>query len=119
MKLLADEINDVFGNINPPVSSIPTDPQTAFSTFLSLVLKLFIFVAILSMAIYLLLGAYEWITSGGEKDKLTKAQNKITHAIIGMFVVIIVLSVFCVLTVDVFHINNSCLEFNLPQLGNP
>lgn len=34
--------------------------------------------------IYLLWGALDWIGSGGEKEKIVKAQGKITQAIVGI-----------------------------------
>ena len=39
--------------------------------------------AILTLA-YLVWGAIDWVTSEGDTEKLKKAQNKITHAIIGL-----------------------------------
>lgn len=43
--------------------------------------------------IELLLGGYGWITSGGEKQELEKARNKITNALIGIIVVAAVYAV--------------------------
>jgi hypothetical protein len=37
--------------------------------------------------IYLLLGGFDWITSGGDKTKLGSARDKITNALIGLVVV--------------------------------
>jgi len=117
MRLIADATSDIFGTIKPPVSSIPTDPATAAGSLISLVIQVFIFIAALALLIYLMLGAFEWITSGGDKDKLSKAQLKITNAIVGIFVIIVALSAFCVVTVNILQISPSCLEFTLPQLS--
>jgi hypothetical protein len=35
----------------------------------------------------LLLGGLQWITSGGDKDSLTKAKGKITSALVGIAIV--------------------------------
>lgn len=37
--------------------------------------------------IYLLTGAFYWITSGGDKASLESARNKIIHAIVGLIIV--------------------------------
>jgi len=117
MKLSAATSSDIFGTVEPPISSIPQDTTTAVGSLISLGIKVFIFIAAIALLIYLLLGAFEWITSGGDKDKLTKAQLKITNAVVGIFVIIIVLSAFCVITVNILGISPSCFVFTLPQLG--
>jgi hypothetical protein len=117
MKLLVSATSDIIGTIEPPISSIPTDSATAVGSLISLGIKVFIFIAAISLLIYLLLGAFAWITSGGDKEKLSKAQAKITNAVVGIFVIIIVLSVFCVITVNVLGISPSCFVFILPRLS--
>lgn len=37
---------------------------------------------------YLVLGAIEWILSGGDSGKLDKARQKMTHAVIGMVILV-------------------------------
>jgi hypothetical protein len=121
MKLLADTASDIFGTIQPPISTIPSDSATAVGSLISLGIKVFLFIAGMALLVYLLLGAYEWIVSGGEKEKLTKAQAKITNAVVGIFVVILVLVVFRVITVDILKIftaESGFFEFSLPQLGH-
>ena len=45
--------------------------------------------------LYLLMGGFDWITSGGDKAKLQSSRDKITNAIIGL---IIVSSVWAIMT---------------------
>lgn len=47
----------------------------------------FFFFCFIIAFIYLLLGAAQWITSGGDKTGLESARNKITHAIVGLIIV--------------------------------
>lgn len=42
---------------------------------------------------YLLLGAISWITSGGNKEGVDKAREKIQAAIIGLLLIVVVLSI--------------------------
>jgi len=109
--------SDIFGTIKPPISSIPSEPTAAFGSLISAGIQLFIFVSALAMLIYMLLGAYEWIISGGDKDRLSKAQLKITNAVVGLIVVIVVLSVFCIVTVNILQISTSCFSFTIPTLN--
>jgi len=120
MKLLATASDRIFGTIEPPISSIPKDPTAAVGSLISLGIKVFIFITVLALLIYLLLGGLEWISSGGEKEKLSKAQKKITNAVVGIFIIIIVLVVFRLITVDILQIftaENGFFEFTLPQLS--
>lgn len=45
-------------------------------------------VAGLWFGIQMILGGYDWLSSGGDKGKLETARNKIVYAIIGMVVVV-------------------------------
>lgn len=47
-----------------------------------------LFIAGFLMAfVFLIMGGFSWITSGGDKTKLEKARDEITNAIMGMVVV--------------------------------
>lgn len=97
MKLLADQaINDLFGGISPPAAMNigGSDAAAGFGKLIAFGINMFILVAGIVLIIFLLTGAFDWITSGGDKEKVTKAQNKITNALIGMVIVIAVLTIF-------------------------
>lgn len=109
-------LQDIFGTIKPPISSIPDNPTEAIGALISTGIHIFIFVAAIAMMIYLLLGAFEWIVSGGEKEKITKAQLKITNAVVGIVVIIAVLAIFNLITVKVLHIFEAPFQFKIPTL---
>ena len=97
MKLLADKaIDDLFGGITPPpaMNVGGADPVQGLGKFIAFGINVFILIAGMFLLIYLLLGAFDWITSGGDKEKVQKAQNKITNALIGMVLIFVVLAVF-------------------------
>ncbi len=97
MKFLADQaINDLFGGISPPAAMNigGSDPVAGFGKFIAFGINMFILVAGMFLILYLLLAAFDWITSGGDKEKIQKAQNKITNALIGILLVFVVLGVF-------------------------
>src|SRR3989344_9616137 len=90
---------NIFGTIAPPQGA-PTD----LGTFIGGAIRLFIIVAGLFLLIYMLWGAFDWITSGGEKEKISKAQSKITNAVIGMFLVIVSLTLFTLIAGNILKI---------------
>lgn len=70
------------GTVTVPAKGFATNLGGVISSLLSIVMAL----AALAVFLYLILGAFEWITSGGDKGKTESARNKITAAIIGLIV---------------------------------
>ncbi len=64
------------------------------NTLIGLILKAVMVIAALAVFILLIWGGLEWITGGGEKAKVESARNKITGAIIGLFVLASVVAIF-------------------------
>lgn len=60
-------------------------------------LQAFLIIAALAAFFYMLWGAFEWITAGGESGKVESARKKITGAIIGLTVLACVGVLFLVL----------------------
>ena len=58
----------------------------AFGNLIGSVLSVSMVVAAILVLLYLIWGAFEWITSGGDKSKVEGARNKITQALIGIIV---------------------------------
>lgn len=48
----------------------------------------------LAVLVFMIWGAFDWITSGGDKEKITNARRKITNALIGL--ALLALSAFIV-----------------------
>lgn len=46
-------------------------------------------IAVLAVLVMLILGAFEWIVSGGDKEAVGKARNRILNALIGLAVLAI------------------------------
>jgi len=121
-KYLAAGLNDVIGQITPPADSpvYTGNVSESMGKLLSVVIQLFLLFAGLAALVYLLLGAYEWLISSGEKEKLQKAQNKILNAVIGLILIVVIFVVFEVLMGTVlggkFGIGPG-LRFNLPSIG--
>lgn len=54
-------------------------------------------VGTLALLVMLLMGAFYWITAGGEKGKIEEARNRMTQAIIGIIVLASVFAVYRVI----------------------
>ena len=77
--------------------AIPT-----FGDILTFIIRLFFVMAGLAALLYLLLGAFTWITSGGNKESVEKARDKIQAAIVGIILVVIVVAILATLESVVF-----------------
>lgn len=69
----------------------------SFDSVLTFLLRFLFIVGGLVAVLYLLLGALAWITSGGNKESVDKAREKIQAAIVGLVVMFAVLAVIVVL----------------------
>ncbi len=101
-----DPIQDLFGGISPPAAMNVggSDPVAGLGKFIGFGINMFILIAGMFLIFYLLWGALDWINSSGEKEKLTKAQNKITNALIGIVLIFVVLTVFNLLAGNILGI---------------
>ena len=68
-------------------AGIPSGGYLTLSRAIGLFLELLIITAIILTFFFLLWGGFDWITSGGDKQKLQSARHKIVFAIIGLIIV--------------------------------
>ena len=76
-------------NIAPPLQG-----YSDLGKFISNVVQLSFIVAVLAVLVMLVWGAFEWITSGGDKDAVSKARNRIINALIGLAVLAVAFAIF-------------------------
>lgn len=81
-------------------SYLPSGGLTNLQGFLSNFLTIFILAAMFLMVIYIVWAGIQWITSGGDKQKLATARGRLTWAIIGF--IISMLAIFIVNAVGYF-----------------
>ncbi len=77
------------------------------------IIRLMFFIAGLYALVLLLLGGFEWVSSGGEEKKLTSARGKIMNAIIGLVVMVATLTLVILLEQVVFG-GKVCLGISCP-----
>lgn len=82
-------VQQIFGKITPPdalKNLVNQDPTGAkgisafFTNFIALIYSL----AIVTLILILIWGAWDWMTSEGDKEKIQNAQRKIVNALIGI-----------------------------------
>lgn len=97
---------------NPELSQLVSDanlvltPEERFASLLGSLLSVVMTFSAILLLLYLVWGAVEWITSGGESAKLQAARNKMLHAIIGIIVLSSVIALFAlvqyILNIEIF-----------------
>ena len=96
----------------PPIQGI--NPSTTIGTLLSNVLTIIFVLAAILVLFMLVVGAFQWITSGGDKEGVGKARDRITHALIGLVILAIAFLIVQVVG-SMVNINILSLE-SLPTL---
>lgn len=74
-----------------------------FADILTFIIRLFFVVAGIFALVYLLLGAFAWVTSGGGKESVEKARDKIQAALVGVILIVIVVAIVATLEKVVFN----------------
>ncbi len=64
----------------------PTVGFASLSDFIRNALVLVFTIGAFIVLIMLIVGAYEWIASGGDKENVAKARNRIINALIGLII---------------------------------
>lgn len=74
-----------------------------FGEILTFLVRFFFVMAGLAALFYMLWGALSWVTSGGEKEAVQAARDKIIAAIVGVLLIVVVLAVIWTLERLVFN----------------
>ncbi len=112
-------IRELFGQITPPPGSGFVTGPNPLGQLIAVAIRVFLIAAAITALIYLLWGALDWITGGGDKEKLAKAQAKISQAALGMILIVVALVIFGTLTGDVLGIiknGPNGWEFAIPMI---
>lgn len=76
-----------------PINLLPTDPNYTRLTglrpsgYVTTAINLLFGASGIAAFIYLLMGSFQWITSGGDKEAVEKARRKMTSAMFGLALV--------------------------------
>jgi hypothetical protein len=62
-------------------------PDTPIGAIVSFVVAFIVVIAFLATLLFIVIGAFQWITSGGDKSKVEAARNHIIAAVIGLVII--------------------------------
>ena len=106
--------DDIFGKISPPIKGLGGDPETIIGVAAGAGLKIFFVAAGITALIFLLRGSINWISSGGDKEKLDKARKTLTNAIVGLLIIFAVLAGIYTLENVIFPNEQFCIGLTCP-----
>lgn len=103
-------------NITPPGEVVP--PGLSIDKIVTFIITALVVVGIIAALIFLIIGAIQWVASGGSKEKVEAARNHVVAAIVGLVIIIlafvIINVIFQVITGKPFTGG-----FVIPTLGQP
>lgn len=88
-------------------------PIPTVGNLLTSLIRLFFFIASLLALIYILLGAFDWVRSGGKEEEIEGAQKKIMAAVVGLIVMVAVLTLVIIIEQVIFS-GTVCLGISCP-----
>lgn len=89
---------------------------------LSFIIRFFFVIAGLAALFMMMTGALAWVTSGGSKENVEKAREKIISSVVGVLMIVIVLSVAATLERVVFNCHicfGLTCDITIPSIINP
>ncbi len=69
----------------PAYGQTPGSPQDLISLIITIVLG---FLGLIFL-ILIIIGGYQWLTSGGNEEKINHARDRIKHAVIGLIIIMV------------------------------
>ncbi len=100
--------------ISTPAAGI--NPNADIGHVLGNVITIIFVLATLAVLFMLIIGAFQYITSGGEKDGASKARSRITNALIGLVILavafLLVKLLGSIVNVDLLHLKLPSLDDN-------
>lgn len=90
--LAAQNLQDSFGTANSPLSGAAVNAgykgETSVQQIIGVVVKTFLSILGIIFLILMIYSGYAWMTAHGDEQKVTKAKETITAAIIGLIIVV-------------------------------
>ncbi len=80
---------------------------------LTFFIRIFFIIAGLTALLFLLTGALQWITSGGSKENVDKARERIQQALIGVILIVAVLTLITLFEQVIFN-KQICFGISCP-----
>lgn len=101
-------VNNVVGAINPA--------KVGIGDVISWIVGAAVVFGILAALLFIILGAFNWITSGGDKGKVESARNHIVAAVVGLIIIVLSLVVIN-FVLQIIGIGSLGTGFKVPTLN--
>lgn len=103
------------GIVNPALPSMTGQTGPALiSQFLSVVITLLLVIGVFACFLFIIIGAYRWISGGNDKVKLEEARNTIFQAVVALLILFALFAVMRLIG-DLFGLN--FLNLPIPTLS--
>ncbi len=96
-----------------PLPFTPVEPEGVVADLGKLIsgaIQIMLVIAGLATFIYLVLGGFAYITSGGDKTAVESAKNKLTYAFVGFFIIVLAWAITRLMGylfgIDIFDLSN-------------
>lgn len=109
-------LSSVFGQVQAPASLSKYQGAAGISHVIQVAIQWIYIIGVVAVLVMFLWAAIQWISSGGEKEKVAAARKRITAAIIGF---IILALAFLIVTFVGLILNIKLLQFNFNGPSNP
>ena len=93
----------------------PILPEFELGTLIGNFIGLAIIIALLLTLAYLIWGGISWILAGGEKAALETARERITQALVGLFIVV---SAWAIISLLTYFLGIPFPDLPIPTLGD-
>lgn len=77
------------GNQSPVCATNGSNPLTGSDGVITKIANIFALITGIAAVVFILIGGFEYIRSGGESSKINKAKNTILFAVIGLIIVLV------------------------------
>lgn len=105
--------------ITPP-SGVPTGGLSPTgSNLINLILNLLFIVGLVLAIVFIIFAGLQWILSGGDKQKLQAARNRLTYSIIGFLIIILSLAIVNIIIALLGGTPRAFLNLPLPPFTGP
>lgn len=81
---VAQTLNDVIGQVDAPEPIKGVSGAAGIGNVLTTIINLIYTASTIAFLFMFLYAAFQWITSGGDKEKVASARRRIQYAIIGL-----------------------------------
>ena len=105
-------------DLESPIKSSQFSPLTGYDipTMILTAINLILIAASVTSFVLLLVGALQWILSGGDKEGLDKAKKRITASLVGLAITFSVYALIAIVSYLFFDGQNNLFNFTIPTI---